>query len=134
MLTLDEKKITREKEDDKDGLSSEVDVTILGLLSGKKGVKEKNEVKVEVKKTKGKQKKVTCWAGEQRKRLKKQWLNQDKEGKIEKRMRSDERKEGKKEEDKTKGGIWWRNESECKNHCQVFELWKRQYLRVKNKG
>lgn len=41
MLTLDEKKITREKEDDKDGLSSEVDVTILGLLSGKKGVKEK---------------------------------------------------------------------------------------------
>lgn len=60
MLTLDEKKITREKEDDKDGLSSEVDVTILGLLSGKKGVKEKNEVKVEVKKTKGKQKKVTC--------------------------------------------------------------------------
>lgn len=52
MLTLDEKKITREKEDDKDGLSSEVDVTILGLLSGKKGVKEKNEVKVEVKKTK----------------------------------------------------------------------------------
>lgn len=54
MLTLDEKKITREKEDDKDGLSSEVDVTILGLLSGKKGVKEKNEVKVEVKKTKGK--------------------------------------------------------------------------------
>lgn len=60
MLTLDEKKITRENEDDKDGLSSEVDVTILGLLSGKKGVKEKNEVKVEVKKTKGKQKKVTC--------------------------------------------------------------------------
>lgn len=60
MLTLDEKKINREKEDDKDGLSSEVDVTILGLLSGKKGVKEKNEVKVEVKKTKGKQKKVTC--------------------------------------------------------------------------
>lgn len=58
MLTLDEKKITRENEDDKDGLSSEVDVTILGLLSGKKGVKEKNEVKVEVKKTKGKQKKV----------------------------------------------------------------------------
>lgn len=60
MLTLDEKKINREKEDDKDGLSSKVDVTILGLLSGKKGVKEKNEVKVEVKKTKGKQKKVTC--------------------------------------------------------------------------
>lgn len=60
MLTLDEKKINREKEDDKDGLSSEVDVTILGLLSGKKGVKEKNEVKVEVKKTKGMQKKVTC--------------------------------------------------------------------------
>lgn len=103
MLTLDEKKINREKEDDKDGLSSKVDVTILGLLSGKKGVKEKNEVKVEVKKTKGKQKKVTCWAGKQRKRLKKQWLNQDKEGKIEKRMRSDERKEGKKEEDETKG-------------------------------
>lgn len=60
MLTLDEKKVNREKEDDKDGLSSEVDVTILGLLSGKKGVEEKNEVKVEVKKTKGKQRKVTC--------------------------------------------------------------------------
>lgn len=30
--------------------------------------------------------------------------------------------------------IWRRNKSVRKNHCQVFELSERQYLRVKHEG